>query len=246
MERGWIPACAGMGEGSVGGWRFLATRFFVAGPPQNDIWVERDGRLASRPYQMAVAPFAVPHPSTSSGWAGVGGGGWRFLATRFFTSLRYVQNDIWAEGEEGEGDRPVASTEGEGEWVGCGMGIPSPQSSPRTGDLCITPRPIPHTTEITPISIFPRQGGRGLEEFVDGLCKGLQDGRGGKSEWGEWSGVIAARFFVAGPPQNDIWVWEGRAALEPPLRKRERRGRITPISIFPRRGGRGFLEGVRG
>ena len=140
----------------------------------------------------------------------------RFPATRSFVAGP-LQDDIWA---EVEGDRPVAPTE-------CARPFDKLRTGSilsQDGDLCITPRPIPHTTEITPISIFPRQGGRGLEEFVDGLCKGLQDGRGGQREWGGWFwGKVYLRVVqeVVGDMVGDghgLFRIEQRAAREPPLR----------------------------
>ena len=67
---------------------------------------------------------------------------------------------------------------------GCGLNGGATLTSilSQDGDLCITAKCVIHPSRITPISIFPRQGGRGLGGIVDRLCKGLQDGRGGKRE----------------------------------------------------------------
>ena len=119
----------------------------------------------------------------------------------------------------------------------------------RRGELCVTARNVMHLARITPISIFPRQGGRGFWEFRKGVWRSCGGGvapiltfprQGGRDKRGGDSGLGVARPFdklrtgsgqaLTFPRQGELCV-TAECLVHPT--------RITPISIFPRRGGRG-------
>ena len=102
----------------------------------------------------------------------------------------------------------------------------------------------PATTPITLTSILSQDGRGSKKGGYEGYAKVFIKGEGIKR-----GGPGPTRFFVAGPPQNDmkeeglfrmIGVVGGRDKRGdgfPPSREQERGS--TPISIFPHQGGRG-------
>ena len=65
----WVPAFAGTRIGR-GSWAWMGARFFVAGPPQNDIWVKREDHPHPSLPPQGGREGGVPHARGHEGGGG--------------------------------------------------------------------------------------------------------------------------------------------------------------------------------
>ena len=90
VGREWIPACAGTGICRVGGGLRVLMADGEWAPAFVGVGIKKEARLALRQAQ-------------GERWSMGFGYDWAWLMARFFTPLRFVQNDTW--GRDGRGGR---------------------------------------------------------------------------------------------------------------------------------------------